>query len=165
MFRRARDTAPCLIVLEDLDALLTDGSRSLFLNEASTGFAANTGVITIATTNHPERLDPSIVERPSRFDRKYNFTTSPMRRRAPRTSRRAGTRGCGLRARRRRGRPRAALVDLTDGFSFAYIQEVFVASMLQWMATRASIGILSVALDQIALLRAQMQSKPGTASL
>ncbi len=59
---------------------------------------------------------------------------------------------------------RAQLVDLTDGFSFAYIQEVFVASTMQWMATRASVGILPIALDQIALLRAQMQSKPGTAS-
>jgi SpoVK/Ycf46/Vps4 family AAA+-type ATPase len=29
--------------------------------------------VTPATTNHPERLDPSIVDRPSRFDRKYHF--------------------------------------------------------------------------------------------
>ena len=37
------------------------------------GFAENIGLITLATSNHPERLDASIVERPSRFDRKYYF--------------------------------------------------------------------------------------------
>lgn len=30
--------------------------------------------MTIATTNHPERIDDAILNRPSRFDVKYNFT-------------------------------------------------------------------------------------------
>jgi hypothetical protein len=42
------------------------------LNELD-GFAANVGIVALATTNHPERLDPSILDRPSRFDRKYPF--------------------------------------------------------------------------------------------
>jgi SpoVK/Ycf46/Vps4 family AAA+-type ATPase len=60
------------ILLEDLDALLTDENRSFFLNELD-GFATNDGVVLLATTNHPERLDPAILDRPGRFDRKYHF--------------------------------------------------------------------------------------------
>src|SRR5436189_3696741 len=72
VFDRARRTAPCILVFEDLDAQLTPQNRSFFLNELD-GFAANIGIVTLATTNHPERLDPSILDRPSRFDRKYPF--------------------------------------------------------------------------------------------
>jgi SpoVK/Ycf46/Vps4 family AAA+-type ATPase len=34
----------------------------------------NEGTLTIATTNHPERIDDAILNRPSRFDVKYEFT-------------------------------------------------------------------------------------------
>ncbi|MCW5806960.1 MAG: ATP-binding protein [Deltaproteobacteria bacterium] len=154
VFRRARSTAPCVLVLEDLDALLTDGCRSFFLNELD-GFATNHGVITIATTNHPERLDASIVDRPSRFDRKYHFDLPA-----------AATRALYVAAWNDRLRPalrlseagRAQVVEATHGFSFAYIQELFVSSTMRWMATRDSVGILPVALEQIEALRAQMQS-------
>lgn len=33
----------------------------------------NEGILTIATTNHPERIDDAILNRPSRFDVKYDF--------------------------------------------------------------------------------------------
>ncbi|MGE0610012.1 MAG: ATP-binding protein, partial [Pirellulales bacterium] len=72
VFHRARQSSPCLLVLEDLDSLLNDANRSYFLNGMD-GFAANQGIITLATTNHPEQLDPAILDRPSRFDMKYYF--------------------------------------------------------------------------------------------
>jgi hypothetical protein len=154
VFRRARSTAPCILVLEDIDALLTDGTRSFFLNELD-GFSANTGVITLATTNHPERLDPSILERPSRFDRKYHFgLPTPAARSEYVTAWNARLRP----TLRLTDAGVARVVELTHEFSFAYIQEVFVSSMMRWMATRDSIGILPVAVEQIELLRAQMQT-------
>lgn len=52
------------------------------------------------------------------------------------------------------------VAERTEGFSFAYIQEVFVSSMMRWMNQRDAAGILAVALEQIELLRAQMQSAP-----
>ena len=36
--------------------------------------ARNDGIMIIATTNHPERIDDAILNRPSRFDVKYTFT-------------------------------------------------------------------------------------------
>ena len=35
--------------------------------------AKNDGILTIATTNHAERIDDAILNRPSRFDVKYNY--------------------------------------------------------------------------------------------
>lgn len=68
VFERARRTTPCALVLEDLDALLTDETRSFFLNELD-GFAANEGILTLASTNHsrpagPRHPPPTIPIRP-----------------------------------------------------------------------------------------------------
>src|SRR5881396_1229792 len=65
-------TGPCLLIDEE--------NRAFFLNELD-GFAANTGVVVLATTNHPEKLDPAILDRPSRFDRKYYFSLPAPRER------------------------------------------------------------------------------------
>ena len=61
--------------------MITDQNRSFFLNQLD-GFAHNDGILTLATTNHPDRLDPAIVDRPSRFDRKYHFGLPALRARA-----------------------------------------------------------------------------------
>lgn len=122
IFSRARAEAPCVLILEDLDSLITDMNRSFFLNEVdgledNDGLllvsAARTGAIQaeagrrsrwqverftrsvessrvecgrvwwsigsssspsltrqIGTTNHFDKLDPALSNRPSRFDRK-----------------------------------------------------------------------------------------------
>jgi hypothetical protein len=80
IFSVARSTAPCVLVLEDLDALVDDDNRSFLLNELD-GFADNSGLVTIATTNYPQALDPALVERPSRFDRLYAFSLPDLPRR------------------------------------------------------------------------------------
>ncbi|KAI0071373.1 P-loop containing nucleoside triphosphate hydrolase protein [Panus rudis PR-1116 ss-1] len=72
IFDKARQHSPCILVLEDLDSMVTEKVRSFFLNEMD-GLAQNDGMLTIATTNHPERIDDAILNRPSRFDVKYDF--------------------------------------------------------------------------------------------
>ncbi len=129
VFDEARDKAPCVLVLEDLDALVTGETRSVFLNELD-GIARNEGVITIATTNHPERLDPALLERPSRFDRKYLFDVPAVEQRLRYL----------LRWRDRvesDARPSDAVIERvsqrTEGFSFAYLQELTLASLMRWV--------------------------------
>lgn len=87
MFQRARLSAPCVLVFEDLDSMINDRNRAYFLNEVD-GIDDNDGLLLvrtynmsslsdamltgnkIATTNHFDRLDPALSNRPSRFDRK-----------------------------------------------------------------------------------------------
>ncbi|KAK7054214.1 ATP-dependent Zn protease [Favolaschia claudopus] len=72
VFSMARLLSPCVMVLEDLDALINDRNRSFFLNQLD-GLEGNDGLLVIGTTNHFDRLDPGLSTRPSRFDRKYLF--------------------------------------------------------------------------------------------
>ena len=72
IFLMARRMAPCLLIFEDIDSLVSPGVRSYFLNEVD-GLESNHGILMIGSTNHLERLDPGIAKRPSRFDRKYFF--------------------------------------------------------------------------------------------
>lgn len=72
IFARARQIAPCVVVWEDIDSLITDENRAAFLNEMD-GFRGLEGVLTLATTNHLEKLDEAISNRPNRFDVKIHF--------------------------------------------------------------------------------------------
>ncbi|KIJ31462.1 hypothetical protein M422DRAFT_185921 [Sphaerobolus stellatus SS14] len=72
IFEFARRRAPCILVLEDLDSMVTPSLRAFFLNELD-GLEKNEGILTIATSNHPEKIDDAILNRPSRFDVKYMY--------------------------------------------------------------------------------------------
>ena len=156
VFKRAR-MAPCIVVLEDLDSMIDQKNRSFFLNELD-GFQANKGVVVLATTNHPGKLDSSILERPSRFDRKYYFHLPADAERRAYIEKWNGD----LQAELRVSEGGAAkLVSATDGFSFAYLKELFVASMVQWMSEGRSRSMDDVLLAQTRLLRQQMKIKKG----
>ena len=80
MFKQAKQNAPCLIFIDEIDAVgrqrgagLGGGhdEREQTLNQLLTemdGFGANEGIIIIAATNRPDVLDPALL-RPGRFDR------------------------------------------------------------------------------------------------
>jgi cell division protease FtsH len=80
LFNRAKRQAPCIIFIDELDAIgKTRGNnphagndeREQTLNQLLTemdGFSGNEGVIVLAATNRPEILDPAL-RRPGRFDR------------------------------------------------------------------------------------------------
>jgi cell division protease FtsH len=80
LFKQAKEKAPCIIFIDELDALgkargvgMAGGhdEREQTLNQLLVeldGFDANVGVILMAATNRPEILDPALL-RPGRFDR------------------------------------------------------------------------------------------------
>jgi AAA+ superfamily predicted ATPase len=157
IFRRAR-MSPCVLVLEDLDAMIHDQNRSFFLNELD-GFQPNTGVVVLATTNHAEKLDPAILDRPSRFDRKYQFDLPGETERL----RYVEKWNAELQVELRLAEATVALVvKKTEGFSFAYLKELFVASLAQWMSAEGATQMQEVVLQQLKLLRGQVnRSKEG----
>ncbi|EME48898.1 hypothetical protein DOTSEDRAFT_67831 [Dothistroma septosporum NZE10] len=128
IFAKARATAPCLLVFEDLDSIVTDQVRSYFLNEVD-GIKKNDGILIIGSTNHLERLDPGIVKRPSRFDRKYEFRNPDEGERVMYLKYWQGK----LSDNHDLDFPDKlcpAVARITKGFSFAYLQEAIVAALL-----------------------------------
>lgn len=89
MFKQAKQTAPCLIFIDEIDAVgrqrgagLGGGhdEREQTLNQLLTemdGFGANEGIIIIAATNRPDVLDPALL-RPGRFDRQVTVNYPDM---------------------------------------------------------------------------------------
>lgn len=128
IFTHARTMAPCLLIFEDLDSLVRNRCRSYFLNEVD-GLESNEGILMIGSTNHLDSLDPAISKRPSRFDRKYHF-------RLPEEEERSAY--CKYWCTKLVSSPLVEfpqelcpiLVRLTEGFSFAYMKELFVVSLL-----------------------------------
>jgi AAA+ superfamily predicted ATPase len=154
VFDRARRTSPCILVIEDLELQLHPQMRSAFLNELD-GFAANIGIVTLATTNHPERLDPAILDRPSRFDRKYHFELPG----APERSSYLALWNASLKpALQLSTEGISNISELTADFSFAYLKELFLSSMMQWIATPGQSTMEQVMIGKVATLREQMVS-------
>jgi hypothetical protein len=106
-----------------------------------------------ATTNHPEKLDSSILDRPSRFDRKYYFQLPADAERSAYVARW----NCELQPEMRVSEEGAArLVSETHDFSFAYLKELLVSSMVQWVSLGGSRSMDEVILAQTDLLRKQI---------
>jgi cell division protease FtsH len=90
MFKQAKHNAPCLIFIDEIDAVgrqrgtgLGGGhdEREQTLNQLLTemdGFGANEGIIIIAATNRPDVLDPALL-RPGRFDRQVTVNLPDVR--------------------------------------------------------------------------------------
>src|SRR5512142_2150625 len=80
LFARARKAVPCIIFIDELDAVGrrrgagntgASDERDQTLNQLLVemdGFSVNPGIVVIAATNRPEILDPALL-RPGRFDR------------------------------------------------------------------------------------------------
>jgi DNA replication protein DnaC len=160
VFKRARMTAPCVLVLEDLDSMIDKNNRAFFLNELD-GFNSNTGVVVLATTNHPEKLDSSILDRPSRFDRKYYFQLPADAERRAYIAKWNGELQPEMRVREESV---ARVVRDTQAFSFAYLKELFVTSMVQWMSSGGAGSMDEVLIGQTELLRSQMKTMKKKAS-
>ena len=92
MFKQAKQTAPCLIFIDEIDAVGRQrgtgvggghDEREQTLNQLLSemdGFGENEGIIIIAATNRPDVLDPALL-RPGRFDRQVTVNRPDVRER------------------------------------------------------------------------------------
>ncbi|MCJ1229208.1 hypothetical protein MMC12_005873, partial [Toensbergia leucococca] len=138
IFVHARNMAPCLLIFEDIDSLVTDQVRSYFLNEVD-GLESNEGILMIGSTNHLEKLDAGISKRPSRFDRKYHYKLPGEAERAAYCEYWRGK----LDKNPSMDFPSClspAIAKITEGFSFAYMKELFVTALLIIVGRRAQEG-------------------------
>src|SRR6185437_13029124 len=82
LFKRAKEKAPCIIFIDEIDAIGRSRGKGAFLNGSNDerestlnqlltemdGFGTNSGVIVLAASNRADMLDPALM-RPGRFDR------------------------------------------------------------------------------------------------
>ncbi|WP_220096058.1 ATP-dependent zinc metalloprotease FtsH [Daejeonella oryzae] len=82
LFNRAKEKAPCIVFIDEIDAIGRSRGKGAFLSGANDerestlnqlltemdGFGTNSGVIVLAATNRADMLDPALL-RPGRFDR------------------------------------------------------------------------------------------------
>lgn len=123
-FRSAKRRAPAVLIIEDLDRVARgrDVGMSHLLNMLD-GLKVTEGVLVIATSNHPEKLDPALLHRPSRFDRISRFSLPALKERRTLLDRKGG-----------KFFSAAALDEVakaSQGFSMAYVQEIVVNALLK----------------------------------
>jgi len=132
IFERARKLAPCLLAFEDIDGLVNEQNRTQFLDELD-GFQNNNGLLIIASSNHPDRIDEALLKRPSRFDRVFTIGLPALPER--RSYCRRMLTGSPLSARLSPELDVEALADRvaerSKAFTPAYLKEVFIAAALR----------------------------------
>lgn len=76
----ARDLAPSIVCLEDVDNWMSDYTVDVLKSELD-GVARSSGVVTILTTNYPERMPDALIDRPGRFHDilEFNLPTKTAR--------------------------------------------------------------------------------------
>lgn len=129
VFEFARYMSPCLLVLEDVETIGTPATRSYFFNEID-GLENNNGILAVASTNFLDQLDPGLSKRPSRFDRKYLFPLPNLHERELYAEY--------WREKLKKNKVKVvflkkfcpAMARITDKFSFAYMQEAYVSTLL-----------------------------------
>jgi AAA+ superfamily predicted ATPase len=161
IFQRARQLAPCILAFEDLDGLVHEDNRTVFLNELD-GFQNNEGLLIIASSNHPGRIDEALLKRPSRFDRVIHIGLPQFGERREFCLRLLAR--SSLRARLAPDFDADALArtvaERTDGFTPAYLKEAFVSAALeraQEGATTLDDGFARSVLAQVDELKAHLK--------
>ncbi|WP_159888314.1 AAA family ATPase [Paenibacillus puerhi] len=123
VFQAAVAMAPMVLVAEDIDSM-PQHARSFFLNTLD-GATSKEGIFLIGTTNFPEQIDPALMNRAGRFDRAYEITLPDEELRLVYLQRKRFGRLIGEEA-----LPEAAF--LTEQFTFAQLNELYVSAALQW---------------------------------
>jgi len=167
MFKVAKTTAPCIIFIDEIDAVgrqrgtgLGGGhdEREQTLNQLLVemdGFSENSGIIIMAATNRPDVLDPALL-RPGRFDRQITIGNPDVA---------ARTEILAVHARNKKLSPKIKLEDIarrTPGFTGADLANLLnEAALLAARENRKEIKIydLDEAVDRVIMGPAKKSKK------
>jgi len=72
VLRQIQEDTPVVVIIEDIDSFLEIYNESEILNVLD-GVNEVNKVVFLATTNYPEKLGARIVNRPSRFDKRFRI--------------------------------------------------------------------------------------------
>lgn len=72
IFRQVQPETPIVVLMEDIDSILEIYNESVCLNVLD-GIDSSENVVFLATTNYPEKLGARIINRPSRFDKRFKI--------------------------------------------------------------------------------------------
>jgi hypothetical protein len=125
IFRNIQPATPAVVLMEDIDNILERYSESDVLNVLD-GVDRIDKVVYLASTNYPERLGARIVNRPSRFDKRFKIGHPNDESRRIYISHLVG------------GAAKAEELEIdlgrwvadTEGFSLAHLKELFVAVVI-----------------------------------
>ncbi len=169
IFERARRLSPCVLAFEDLDGFVDEGNRTVFLNELD-GFQNNDGLLIVASSNHPGKIDEALLKRPSRFDRVFHLALPEMEERR-RYCRQILARSS-LSELLTSSLDREALVqqvaERSHGFTPAYLKEIFVSAALQRAQEGAAVldeQFSAAVLSQVNQIRQHLQRMKNPAAL
>ncbi|MEI7482176.1 MAG: ATP-binding protein [Elusimicrobiota bacterium] len=153
-FDAAARHAPAILLIEELEKFSDPAYISMVLNLMD-GLSTMKGVLAIATTNHPEKIDPALLLRPSRFDRVWNFPLPDL--------------DCRLRLLKKKAKGYVNDLVLEEvarqssGFSMAYVQEIFASAISLALRDGREVSDNDL-LKSVELLKKQIKSAPATAA-
>lgn len=147
--------SPCIAIFEDADSFGADtGVRSSMLNMLD-GLVSSSGVLTIASTNCPDKLDSAITGRPSRFDSMYVFENPGQAERVRILSDRLGKDA------KRLAKDIESVARKSAGLSSAAVQEIAVCALLSSIKSKRGVSVSDLACA-LAKVKKHMQcSKDG----
>ncbi|MCX5784545.1 MAG: ATP-binding protein [Elusimicrobia bacterium] len=153
-FSAAACHAPAVILIEELEKLSDPAYISQVLNHMD-GLVTMRGVLVIATTNYPEKIDPALILRPSRFDRVWNFPLPDYAARLKLLKKKAN----GYFA----GSVLETLAKQSGGFSMAYVQEIFASATSLAIRENRQVADKDM-LKSVEILKKQIKSAPRSAA-
>lgn len=123
--REIQSTTPVVVLMEDIDSILENYNNESEVLNILDGIDQVQKVVFLATTNYPERLGARIINRPSRFDKRFKIGHPN-----------AESRTLYLKHLCSGKKPEEVGIDIkkwvkdTDGFSIAHLKELFVAVII-----------------------------------
>jgi AAA+ superfamily predicted ATPase len=128
VFSTVNRMTPMALVIEDIDSMPIE-VRSVFLNILD-GATSKEGIFLIGTTNYPEKIDPALINRSGRFDRAYEIKLPTMELRMGYLKKKNMLQFISE-------DELMKINQLTDGFSYAQLNELYTSVALQWHYEKA----------------------------